>query len=182
MHNFAGTTIGNMKKLKTLMMLIACAALLAVSGSFTISATSGNKPEPQDTVKSKASFTWLDFESGYAKAKTEKKILLIDVYTDWCGWCKVMDRTTYSNAEVIEKLNASFVMVKLNPEKERTYVFGDKTMTSGELHRWLGYGRTYGYPTTYFMVAPGTNEDRYAAEGYLEPEEFIKILDQVLAK
>lgn len=168
-------------KYRLILNILSATALLIVSVGFS-TAGPASGTDPADTSKSKAGFTWLDFESGFAKAKAENKILLIDVYTDWCGWCKVMDRNTYTNASVIEKLNQSFVMVKLNPEKERSYVFGDKKMTSSELHRWLGYGRTYGYPTTYFMTAPGTSEDRYAAEGYLDPEEFIKILDQVLAK
>ena len=57
------------------------------------------------------------FESGFVKAKREGKILLVDVYTDWCGYCKKMDRETYTDAKIIEKLNKDFVMVKLNPEK-----------------------------------------------------------------
>jgi uncharacterized protein YyaL (SSP411 family) len=125
---------------------------------------------------------WLDFESGYAKAVKENKMLLIDVYTDWCGWCKVMDRTTYSNDTVIDLINASFVAVKLNPEKDRTYTFGDTSMKSAELHRWLGYGQTFGYPTTYFMVAPGKRDERYAQVGYMEAAEFAGILQMVLDK
>jgi thioredoxin-related protein len=130
----------------------------------------------------KSELSWLDFESGYAKAVKENKILLIDVYTDWCGWCKVMDRTTYSNDTIIDLINASYVPVKLNPEKNRTYTFGDKTMSAVELHKWLGYGQTFGYPTTYFLVQPGKTEERYAQVGYLEVAEFAGILEQVKAK
>jgi thioredoxin-related protein len=139
---------------------------------------------PADTTvkSSKASISWLDFESGYAKAVKENKMILVDVYTNWCGWCKVMDRETYSNDSVIKKVNTHFVTVKLNPEINRNYTFDEKTMTSEELHRWLGYGNTYGYPTTYFMVAPGKKEDRYPLEGYLDATEFNKILDIVISK
>src|SRR5690349_18588878 len=80
---------------------------------------------PGDTSKLKATHStvqWLDFESGFAKAKKEHKILLVDVYTDWCGYCKVMDRETYTNDTVIRTLKQHFVTVKLNPEKERKYV------------------------------------------------------------
>ncbi|MBL7811369.1 MAG: DUF255 domain-containing protein [Bacteroidetes bacterium] len=140
------------------------------------------KDNPTDTTAPASTITWLDFESGYAKAAKENKILLIDVYTDWCGWCKVMDRETYTNAEVIQAVNKDFVTVKLNPEKNRTYKFGDKSMAADELHAWLGYGRTFGYPTTYFMMKPGSTEERYSQAGYLEAPQFMKILTIVLGK
>jgi len=43
------------------------------------------------SFKSANELTWNDFDSGYKLAKKKKKIMLVDVYTDWCGWCKVMD-------------------------------------------------------------------------------------------
>ena len=67
---------------------------------------------------------WFEYVEGYNKAKAENKILLVDAYTDWCGWCKVMDRETYTNAEVIAALNQDFVCVKFNPEVEMTHSFG----------------------------------------------------------
>ena len=130
----------------------------------------------------KEELKWLDFESGYAKAAKEKKILLVDVYTDWCGWCKVMDKNTYSNDTIIQLINEKFVPVKLNPEKNRTYNFGDKTMSASDLHKWLGYGQTFGYPTTYFMVHPGISEERYAQAGYLDAKAFGEILNIVINK
>lgn len=140
--------------------------------------------QPQDTakLKSKESIHWLDFESGYAKAKKENKILLIDVYTDWCGWCKVMDRNTYTNDTVLRMLHEKFVTVKLNPEKNRKYVMGKDTLTATELHAWLGYGKTFGFPTTYFLLNPGKSETRFASIGYSEPWDFIDILNQIIAK
>ncbi|MCC7299201.1 MAG: DUF255 domain-containing protein [Bacteroidia bacterium] len=142
------------------------------------------KAEYEEDTATKVAETieWLDFESGYAKAAKENKMLMIDVYTDWCGWCKVMDKKTFSNDTIIAKLNQSFVMVKMNPEKARNYTFGDKTMAASDLHVWLGYGKTFGYPTSYFMIAPGTSDERYAQVGYLEPWEFSGIIDIILSK
>ena len=126
--------------------------------------------------------TWLDFESGYAKAIKENKILMVDVYTDWCYWCKVMDRETFSDSAVIQKLNSNFVTVKLNPEKDKTFHFGDTTMNQVELYRWLGYGNTFGFPTTYFWISPAKSPERYSLAGYNEPAAFIDILAQITAK
>ena len=50
---------------------------------------------------------WLTFEEAVEANKTNPKLMLIDVYTDWCGWCKKMDKTTYSNAIIIAYVNKS---------------------------------------------------------------------------
>ena len=126
--------------------------------------------------------TWLDFQAGYEKAVAENKILLVDAYTDWCYWCKVMDRETFSDTAVIRLLNTHFVTVKFNPEKNGKFSFNDTTMDNAQLYRWLGYGNIYGFPTTYFWIRPGQSEERHSLAGYNEPKEFICILDKVIAK
>jgi len=42
--------------------------------------------------ESQVSGEWMTFEEAIEKSKTEKRKIFIDVYTDWCGWCKVMDK------------------------------------------------------------------------------------------
>jgi thioredoxin-related protein len=41
-----------------------------------------------------AKIEWLDFETAVVKMKTHPKKMFIDMYTDWCGWCKKMDKET----------------------------------------------------------------------------------------
>jgi thiol:disulfide interchange protein len=53
--------------------------------------------KPAQTPAPKAELKWYGWNEGYAKAVKEGKIVLVDAYTDWCGWCKKMDRDTYSN-------------------------------------------------------------------------------------
>lgn len=140
---------------------------------------------PADTIKTVAvatSITWLDFESGYRQAVAEKKVLLVDAYTDWCYWCKVMDRETFTDTGVVSILNKYFVMTKLNPEKDKTFVFGDKTMNNVELYKWLGHGKMFGFPTIYFWLFPGSTEERYSLAGFTEPAEFKQILRKILNK
>lgn len=123
------------------------------------------------------SFKWYGFEEGYKKAVASNKILLVDAYTEWCGWCKVMDRETYTNPTVISALDKDFVCVKFNPEIEKNYVFGDRTMDGRTLLLWLGYGESGGYPTTYFMLDPAKSDKRFNQAGYYPPAEFMKLLE-----
>ncbi len=69
------------------------------------------------------------FEDALAKAKSEDKILIVDVYTDWCGWCKKMDKEAYSNQDVKDLIAGSFVFVKLNAEGTGKIKYNGKTYT-----------------------------------------------------
>ena len=57
------------------------------------------------------------------------KKLVIDVYTDWCSWCKKMDKTTYQNEGVIQQINEDFYFVKLNAETRDSIFFDNKIFT-----------------------------------------------------
>jgi len=123
---------------------------------------------------------WFGFEEGYKIAVKEKKIILVDAYTEWCGWCKVMDRETYTNVDVISALNSNFICVKFNPEVEKTYQFGDRKMDGRTLLLWLGYGESGGFPTTYFWFNPDKDDKRDNQAGYLPPADFLKLLSSAV--
>ena len=149
-----------------------------------VAASSGTAQGPSDTAVAKnqavsKKLQWFEYVEGYNKAKAENKILLVDAYTDWCGWCKVMDRETYTNAEVIAALNQDFVCVKFNPEVEKTHSFGKYNLKSQELLYWLANGQPGGYPTSYFVFHPTKNDERASQAGYLPPDQFLKLLAEV---
>lgn len=105
-------------------------------------------------------------EKAKKQAKKENKILLIDVYTDWCGWCKVLDKRTYSDSLVKEAISKNFIMVKLNAEVE------------GEGRSFaLRYGIT-GYPTIYYLNAK--NKVVHVNVGFKEPADYLKELDTIV--
>ena len=52
-----------------------------------------------------AEVNWITIEEAYTLSQTAPKKILVDVYTDWCYWCKVMDQQTYGNAAIIKKMN-----------------------------------------------------------------------------
>lgn len=126
--------------------------------------------------------TWYTFEEGYAKSVSEGKILLIDAYTDWCGWCKVMDRKTYADPAIIAKLNESFICVKLNPELTTVYNFKDKKWGGSELLQFLGNGSVTGYPTTIFWMNPASNNERMVQPGFLDANDFSRLLNDAKGK
>ncbi len=138
------------------------------------SATTASNTETQ-TEKVDSVFNWVDFTTGYAQAKSENKYLLVDVYTDWCGWCKVMDKKTYTDMSVIKELAKNYVCVKLNPEKNLNYTMDGTTYSALQIKNILSENRSDGYPSTYFMK-PAADKKVVAVVGYIEAKDFYKYL------
>lgn len=61
---------------------------------------------------------WLDFETAIDRNQKNKKYIFIDIYTDWCGWCKKMDASTFVHPEVVTYLNENCYSVKMNAESK----------------------------------------------------------------
>ena len=70
---------------------------------------------------------WMTLEQALERSKTEKRKIFVDMYTDWCGWCKHMDSTTFVNGTVARYLNEHYYPVKFNAEQEKEILFKDKT-------------------------------------------------------
>lgn len=70
---------------------------------------------------------WYTIEQALELQKKEPRKILIDVYTDWCGWCKKMDAETFSHPVIAEFLNTHFYPVKFDAESSDSIVFAGKT-------------------------------------------------------
>ena len=105
-----------------------------------------------------------NLEIAQRQAEIKRKPVLVDFYTDWCGWCKKMDRDTYSDAKV-KKLALEFICVKINADKHSDLV------------------KKYnirGYPQTIFFDSSGKVIKRVS--GYQGPTDFVKSMEEALGK
>ncbi len=125
---------------------------------------------------------WLSWEEATQKIATDTnpKKIFIDVYTDWCGWCKKMDKDTFQNPEVAAYMAKNFYMVKMDGEGKEDIEFKGKTykyVPSGkrgyhEFAAALMQGRM-SYPTVIFL-----DEDFQMLSpvpGYQKPKAFLNI-------
>ncbi|MBI4535038.1 MAG: DUF255 domain-containing protein, partial [Ignavibacteriae bacterium] len=81
----------------------------------------------------KEDLKWRTFNQGVNEAKKKQKKVLIDVYTDWCGWCKRMDVQTYADKSVASYLNEKYVVIKLNAESNKKLSYKGNEYTEAEL-------------------------------------------------
>ncbi len=117
---------------------------------------------------------WLSMEEMQLAYKKEPRPLLVDLYTNWCGWCKEMDRTTYKNAKVIAYINQHYYAVRYNAESKAPVVYNNKTYTYNERYKtndlamYLSFGQLE-YPNTIFLTSLDARPAPLA--GYLKPKE-----------
>ena len=110
-------------------------------------------------------FSWLNnLPKGLEEAKAEEKPLMIDFYTDWCGWCKKLDKDTYSSPKV-QELAQRFICVKVNGDKFPNLV--SKYLIGG-------------YPTIVFLDPDGREITRIV--GYADARELSAKMEEIAGK
>jgi len=123
---------------------------------------------------------WMSLDEVREAQKTNPKNVLIDVYTNWCGPCKLMDRNTFSNTDIIKIINENYYAIKFNAEGNDIITFMDKVFTnpnfdstktqkrnsSHQLTQFLGINA---YPSTLFF----DSDMNYLTpvKGYLNPKQ-----------
>lgn len=116
---------------------------------------------------------WYTFEEAVELSKNQPRKIVIDLYTHWCGWCKRMDKNTFSDSTVAAYVNANFYPVKFNAEQREVvqfngYSFKFMEQGSGGVHE-LAYSLLegqMGYPTLVYLnekferilISPGYKE------------------------
>ena len=162
-----------MKRILTLLTL-------CISTSFTFgqhgtdTATEGESNAPK--------INWISFEEAFALHQNEPKKWVIDVSTVWCGWCKRMDKTTFSDSLVIDHVNKNFYAVALDGEHKGDITVGDRTYVFVNEGR-RGYhqlpaelmGGKMSYPTIVFL-GEGL-ENLSSIPGYKDAPAFLQIVE-----
>lgn len=108
-----------------------------------------------------------DFSDSLKQAQKSNKYVLADVYTDWCGWCKRLDKDTFSNENMVRFLNDKFVCVKVNAE--------DK----GEGSKVAGTYNVNGYPCALVFDSQGKLKGRVS--GYRDATRYQEALSQIMS-
>jgi thioredoxin-related protein len=134
-----------------LLALLATLSLL-IAPIFAPAPLHAAEPEKQgakgDAAKIEGKLDWLAFDVAAARAQEQKKHLIVDIYTTWCGWCRVMEQQTYSDPEVQAYLRQNFVLAKVNGESSARMRWRGKDLTERQFARAVG---VTGYPATYFL-------------------------------
>jgi thiol:disulfide interchange protein len=133
---------------------LVLALLLAAPGCGRFRSQRGaSTPDPSGL------FASLDLPQALDRARSGGQIVMVDVYTDWCGWCKKLDRETYSDRRVREALR-EFVPIKVDAEK------GGRSVAET-------YGID-GFPTILFVAPDGRVVRK--VQGFVDAEEMLRIL------
>ncbi|MEM8906378.1 MAG: thioredoxin fold domain-containing protein [Bacteroidota bacterium] len=88
-----------------------------------------NQPTAQEPIDN-SKINWLTLEEAQAKNKKQPKKLLVDMYTHWCGPCKMMERSTFTDPEVIKHVNTNYYAVKFNAESADPVTFKGKAFAN----------------------------------------------------
>lgn len=87
-------------------------------------------------LKAQHTLTWLSLQQAEKLMAQKPKKLFIDVYTDWCGWCKVMEQKTFQHPTISKIINQYYYPVKFNAEQKEDIVFRGKT------YKYISNGRS----------------------------------------
>jgi thioredoxin-related protein len=138
------------------------------------------EPAAKKVNASGNAINWMSFEEAVKKSDANPKKIFIDVYTDWCGWCKKMDASTFMEDTVINYLNKNYYAVKLNAETKDTIRFRGKEFKfmpeykSNELAISL-LGGKMGYPS-YVLLDEKYTMLTAPVQSYLNKEDLMPIL------
>ncbi|WP_281615710.1 glucosaminidase domain-containing protein [Flammeovirga sp. SubArs3] len=131
-----------------------------------------------------AEIEWITIQEAEKRNKTEARPILIDIYTDWCGWCKELDKKTYADPIIIDYINEHYWAVKFNPETSGTFTFNGEEYGKDELegtpfHEFEVFisEKPLSYPTTAFLTSD--NQQFASWGGFLEKDKMHLLLSVV---
>ncbi|MCF8232846.1 MAG: DUF255 domain-containing protein [Bacteroidales bacterium] len=130
----------------------------------------------------KEKINWMSISEALEKNKENPKKIFVDVYTDWCGWCKKMDKTTFREPEVVEVMNKYFYPVKFDAESAKPVEFNgkvykntkpDKRRHAHQLASALLRNKL-SYPS--YVLLDGNNNGLTVLKGYMKKKQLMPVL------
>ena len=119
-----------------------------------------------------------EFNDGLDKARTEKKPIFVEFYTDWCAYCRMFQRETIQDKSVAGMLSKNFVYVRLNAEdKKKRVKFDGKSLSNFELTQFFGINA---FPSLVFLDSSG--QVITMLSGFMPARQFTSILGYIQQK
>jgi len=134
--------------------------------------------------KEKETVRWLSFEQLKDSMAVKPKKIFVDIYTDWCGPCKLMDKKVFPKSDVVRLMNENYYAVKLNSEKADSLIFNGKdyflkpykTAVINELVVEIGLDAGHlSYPT--IVILDENYESIYRYPGMLTLDLMLDVLE-----
>ena len=101
------------------------------------------------TYSNAQEINWLTWEEVSEKMHEEPRKVMVDVYTEWCGYCKKMDASTFKNKEIVEHINANYYAVKFDAE------YKGSILLNGKEYKFIKAGRK-GYHELAYKILKGS--------------------------
>ena len=131
-------------------------------------------------VMSAQKINWMSMNDALAAQEKEPRLIFVDMYTNWCGPCKMMDRDTFSNADVANYINKNYYAVKFNAEGDEHVRFNDidfsnpnfdpaKAKKRNSVHQFTRHVGVRAYPTVVFINEE--SEVLTAVKSYRRPQQ-----------
>lgn len=150
--------------MKNKIIPILAIALVMVITYLAINAN-GNSNSSDERTKGKS------FEEVLKMAQKDKKKVIINVYADWCSWCKKMEKDTYPDPEVQKELKRNYYLYRLNGESKEVVEYDGRKWTKAELTAAFGIR---GFPATIFLHS--NSKPITVLPGYVDAKTFASIL------
>ena len=123
---------------------------------------------------------WLTVEEALKLNAEAPRNILIDVYTDWCGWCKVLDKETFDHPVIAKYINQHFYAIKFNAESTEPVNFAGRTFVNQgngsrrSTHQFTAAMGVSGYPTVVYFTS--NLEIIRPVPGFYKPEKMEPLL------
>jgi thioredoxin-related protein len=167
--------------MKKILYLFIVILILFVTTAFVMNRPKKDKAKSANnqSIAINDGVNWISWAEMVEAQKTEKRKVIIDVYTDWCGWCKHMDKTTFKDPSVATYINKNLYAVKLDAESRKEFIFNGHTFKYIEQGRSgineLAYSLLDGklsYPSIVYLNE--TFERIIISPGYKDNEAMLK--------